>query len=79
MTAPVRSMPLNDEILLRTPAGRFGLPEELAGTGGVSGVAGFGLCYWHYDSGGWRICDSVTSDVSVATSARTGVSALHER
>jgi 2-deoxy-D-gluconate 3-dehydrogenase len=32
MTAPVHSMPLNDEILLRTPAGRFGLPEELAGT-----------------------------------------------
>ncbi len=32
MTAPVRSMPLNDEIILRTPAGRFGLPEELAGT-----------------------------------------------
>src|SRR5271165_6487039 len=25
MTAPVRSMPLKDEILMRTPAGRFGL------------------------------------------------------
>jgi len=25
-------MPLNDEILLRTPAGRWGQPEELAGT-----------------------------------------------
>jgi 2-deoxy-D-gluconate 3-dehydrogenase len=32
MTAPVRSMPLNDEILARTPAGRWGQPEELAGT-----------------------------------------------
>jgi 2-deoxy-D-gluconate 3-dehydrogenase len=32
MTAPVRTMPLNDEILARTPAGRWGLPEELAGT-----------------------------------------------
>lgn len=32
MIAPVHTMPLNDEILLRTPAGRFGQPEELAGT-----------------------------------------------
>jgi 2-dehydro-3-deoxy-D-gluconate 5-dehydrogenase len=32
MTAPVRTMPLNDEILARTPAGRWGRPEELAGT-----------------------------------------------
>src|ERR1041385_6654607 len=32
MTAPVKSMPLNDEILARTPAGRWGQPEELAGT-----------------------------------------------
>ena len=33
MTAPVRTMPLNDEILARTPAGRWGQPEEVAGTG----------------------------------------------
>lgn len=32
LTAPVRTMPLNDEILARTPAGRWGQPEELAGT-----------------------------------------------
>ena len=32
MTAPVHTMPLNDEILARTPAGRWGQPEELAGT-----------------------------------------------
>ncbi|MCJ7757576.1 MAG: glucose 1-dehydrogenase [Gillisia sp.] len=32
MTLPVKSMPLNDEIILRTPAGRWGQPEELAGT-----------------------------------------------
>src|ERR1700682_243731 len=32
MTAPVKAMPLNDEILSRTPAGRWGQPEELAGT-----------------------------------------------
>jgi 2-dehydro-3-deoxy-D-gluconate 5-dehydrogenase len=32
MTAPVRSMPLNDEILSRTPAARWGQPEEIAGT-----------------------------------------------
>ena len=32
MTAPVRTMPLNDEILSRTPAGRWGQPEEVAGT-----------------------------------------------
>jgi 2-dehydro-3-deoxy-D-gluconate 5-dehydrogenase len=32
MTAAVRTMPLNDEILARTPAGRWGQPEELAGT-----------------------------------------------
>jgi 2-deoxy-D-gluconate 3-dehydrogenase len=32
MTAPVRTLPMNDEILARTPAGRWGQPEELAGT-----------------------------------------------
>jgi 2-deoxy-D-gluconate 3-dehydrogenase len=32
LAAPVRKMPLNDEILLRTPAGRWGQPEEIAGT-----------------------------------------------
>jgi 2-dehydro-3-deoxy-D-gluconate 5-dehydrogenase len=32
MTVPVRSISLNDEILARTPAGRWGQPEEVAGT-----------------------------------------------
>src|SRR6266480_6427969 len=32
MTAALRTLPLNDEILARTPAGRWGQPEELAGT-----------------------------------------------
>jgi 2-deoxy-D-gluconate 3-dehydrogenase len=35
MTAPVRTTamkPMNDEILARTPAGRWGQPEEIAGT-----------------------------------------------
>jgi 2-deoxy-D-gluconate 3-dehydrogenase len=32
MTVPVHTMPLNDEVLSRTPAGRWGKPEEIAGT-----------------------------------------------
>jgi 2-deoxy-D-gluconate 3-dehydrogenase len=32
MTAPVKTMPLNDEILSRTPAGRWGQAEDIAGT-----------------------------------------------
>ena len=35
MTAPVRTTamkPMNDEILARTPAGRWGQAEEVAGT-----------------------------------------------
>ena len=32
MTAPVRASPMNDEILARTPAGRWGQPDEIAGT-----------------------------------------------
>ncbi len=32
MTAPVRTMPMNEEILARTPSGRWGQAEELAGT-----------------------------------------------
>ena len=31
MTAPVRTTPMNDEILARTPAGRWGQPEDVAG------------------------------------------------
>jgi 2-deoxy-D-gluconate 3-dehydrogenase len=32
MTVPVRTTPWNDEILARVPAGRWGQPEEIAGT-----------------------------------------------
>jgi len=32
MTVPVRTTPMNDEILARTPAGRWGQPEEVSGT-----------------------------------------------
>jgi 2-dehydro-3-deoxy-D-gluconate 5-dehydrogenase len=32
MTAPVKTMSLNDEILSRTPAGRWGQAEEISGT-----------------------------------------------
>src|SRR5271155_4197083 len=32
MTAPILTMPLNDEVLARTPAGRWGQPSEIAGT-----------------------------------------------
>jgi hypothetical protein len=38
-------MPMNDEILARTPAGPAGQPEEVAGT---AGLAGFGLSYRYY-------------------------------
>jgi 2-deoxy-D-gluconate 3-dehydrogenase len=31
MTAPIQNMPMNDEILMRTPAGRWGKAEELGG------------------------------------------------
>ncbi|MFZ0889886.1 MAG: SDR family oxidoreductase [Candidatus Binataceae bacterium] len=31
MTASIKSTPLSDEIIMRTPAGRFGTPEECAG------------------------------------------------
>jgi 2-deoxy-D-gluconate 3-dehydrogenase len=33
LTAPMRTMPINDEILGRTPAGRWGQPAEIAGAG----------------------------------------------
>jgi 2-dehydro-3-deoxy-D-gluconate 5-dehydrogenase len=32
LTAPAKDLPLNDEIIARTPAGRWGRPEELSGT-----------------------------------------------
>jgi 2-deoxy-D-gluconate 3-dehydrogenase len=32
MTTPAQSGPFYDEIIIRTPAGRFGEPEEMAGT-----------------------------------------------
>jgi 2-deoxy-D-gluconate 3-dehydrogenase len=31
MTAPIQSIPMNDEIMMRTPAGRWGKPEEMGG------------------------------------------------
>src|SRR6202011_655040 len=32
MIAPVKTMPLYQEVIARTPAGRFGRPEEFAGS-----------------------------------------------
>jgi 2-deoxy-D-gluconate 3-dehydrogenase len=32
MVAPIKEMPLYDDVIKRTPAGRFGTPEECAGT-----------------------------------------------
>jgi NAD(P)-dependent dehydrogenase (short-subunit alcohol dehydrogenase family) len=32
MVAPLKEMPLYDDIIKRTPAGRFGTTEECAGT-----------------------------------------------
>ena len=32
MIAPVKTMPLYQEVIARTPAGRFGRPDEFAGT-----------------------------------------------
>jgi 2-deoxy-D-gluconate 3-dehydrogenase len=32
MTAAVQTLPMNDEIIARTPAGRWGQPQELVGT-----------------------------------------------
>jgi 2-deoxy-D-gluconate 3-dehydrogenase len=32
LSAPAKDLPLNDEIIARTPAGRWGRPEELSGT-----------------------------------------------
>jgi NAD(P)-dependent dehydrogenase (short-subunit alcohol dehydrogenase family) len=31
MTAPIKGRPFYDDILKRTPAGRFGTPQECAG------------------------------------------------
>lgn len=31
LTAPIQALPMNEEILLRTPAGRWGKPEEMGG------------------------------------------------
>jgi len=31
MTAPVRELPMNEKIMARTPAGRWGQPDEIAG------------------------------------------------
>lgn len=32
MTASLKTMPINDEVILRTPAGRWGHPDEIIGT-----------------------------------------------
>src|SRR5271156_3904380 len=60
MTAPVRSMPMNDEILGRTPAGRWGQPEELAGTAVYLASRGLGLRYRGYDPCRWRLFHPMT-------------------
>ena len=45
MVAPLKTMPLYDEVIKRTPAGRFGRPEECAGTGRVFGLPSFRFCH----------------------------------
>jgi 2-deoxy-D-gluconate 3-dehydrogenase len=59
MTAPVRTMPLNDEILMRTPRRSMGSARGTGGYGRVPGLASFGLRYRHYHSRRWRLRDPV--------------------
>ena len=59
MTAPVHTMPLNDEILARTPAGRWGQPEEIAGTAVYLASRASDFVTGDDDSGRWRLCDSM--------------------
>ena len=41
MTAPIKGRPFYDDILMRTPAGRFGTPAGVRGRGGISRFARF--------------------------------------
>jgi hypothetical protein len=79
MTAPVRTMPLNDEILTGTPAGRWGQPEELAGTAVYLGLEGVGLRDWNYDSCRWRLCNPMTRCISDIERNITGGKSIYQQ
>ena len=46
---------LHEKVLARTPAGRWGAPEDMAGIAVFLASAGIGLHHRHGDSGGWWI------------------------
>ena len=58
MTVPVRSSPMNDAILARTPANRWGQPDEVIGAAvflasrGADFITGFTLTV----DGGYSVC-----------------------
>ncbi len=55
-TAPIRvdGHPFNDFIIGRTPAARWGDPEDLAGAAIIPGFKSFRFCKWHCALCGWR-------------------------
>jgi NAD(P)-dependent dehydrogenase (short-subunit alcohol dehydrogenase family) len=54
MVAPLKRVPLYEEIIKRTPAGRFGRPEEMCGNRHLFGLSSFRFCHWYYPLPGRR-------------------------
>ena len=46
---------LHEKVLARTPAGRWGAPEDMAGIAVFLASAGVGFHHRHGDPGGWRL------------------------
>ncbi len=63
MTAPVRAIPMNDEIVARTPAGRMGAAGRDCRNRGVFGLACVRLRDRRDHLRGWRLLDQVMGSV----------------
>jgi 2-dehydro-3-deoxy-D-gluconate 5-dehydrogenase len=61
MTEAVKTMPLYQGVIARTPAGRWGNPDELAGTAVFLASRAFDFCHRCDHRGRWRFCDPVSS------------------
>ena len=66
--APSRSQGLHERILRRTPAGRWGVPTDMAGHRGVPRRPGLRFRDRHGDPGRWRLLGRVLTRTAAAAS-----------
>jgi len=70
LTEFVKTIPLYQEVITRTPAGRWGNPDELAGTAVFFGITSFRFCHRYNRCRRWQLRHPMNAAVILQISGR---------